>query len=258
MKLGIAACMLLFPFWLFSQVNTERYRKDYETLGFTLTNTTGFNYETGNTEELEISESVRLDWNNPIQDYYAVLEYDFKTASNVKTKDKGFIHLRTIRDLKGNYFFGEAFTQYEMDRFLNLQSRFLFGGGLRVDFISMLKENDTTQNNVKLFAGVGLMYENEVYSSEETIYISHLRSTNYISLIMAITADVDLGVVYYYQPAIKDFKDYRHTTDIKFRMKISDRLSLLFTVRHKHRSLIVDDTDKNDLQLQSAIVLRLP
>lgn len=258
MRLGIAACLLLLPYWLFSQVNTERYRQDYETLGFMLTNTTGFNYETGNTKELEISEAIRLDWNNPIQDYYAVLEYNFKTASKVKTKDKGFLHLRTIRVLKENYFFGEAFTQYEMDRFLNLQSRFLFGGGLRVDIISMLKDKDTAQNNVKLFAGVGLMYENEVYSSEENIYISHLRSTNYISLIMGLTENVDLGVVYYYQPAIKDFKDYRYTTDIKFRMKISGRLSLLFTARHKHRSLIVDDTDKDDLQLQSAIVLRLP
>jgi len=258
MRLGIAVCLFLLPYWLFSQVNTERYRRDYETMGFVFTNTTGFNYETGNNEELEINEAIRLDWNNPIQDYYAIIEYDFKTASKVKTKDKGFIHLRTIRDFEKNYFFGEVFTQLEFDRFLNLRSRFLFGGGLRLDFISMFKDNDTAQNNVKLFAGVGLMYENEVYSSEGTVYISHLRSTNYLSLIMAITEDIDLGAVYYYQPALVDFKDYRYTLDLRFRMKLSGKLSLLMTARRKYRSMIVDETDKNDFELKAAIVIRLP
>ncbi|MBZ0242105.1 MAG: DUF481 domain-containing protein, partial [Bacteroidales bacterium] len=188
----IAACLFLLPSWIFSQVNTERYRKDYEILGFSITNTTGIDFSSGNTEELEISEAIRLDWNNPIQDYYAVFEYDFKTAKKKKTKDKGFIHLRSIRDLKENYLFAEVFTQLETDRFLNLRSRFLFGSSMRIDLVSMLREKDTEKTNVKVFAGIGMMYENEVYSDEQTFYISHLRGTSYISLIMALTEDVDM------------------------------------------------------------------
>lgn len=252
------ACLFLLPSWIFSQVNTERYRKDYETLGFSITNTTGIDFSSGNTEELEIREAIRLDWNNPVQDYYAVFEYDFKTADKKETKNKGFVHLRTIRDLKENYLFAEAFTQLETDRFLNLRSRFLLGGGLRVDLVSMLREKEAAKTNIKVFAGIGVMYENEVYSEEQTFYVSHLRATNYISLIMALTEDVDLGIVNYYQPAFEDFNDYRFTSDIRLKVKLLGKLSLLFEASYKHRNLIVDDTFKDDLEIKSAFVLRFP
>lgn len=258
MRLFVVACLFLLPSWIFSQVNTERYRKDYEILGFSITNTTGIDFSSGNTEELEISEAIRLDWNNPIQDYYAVFEYDFKTANKKKTKDKGFIHLRTIRDLKDNYLFGEAFTQLETDRFLNLRSRFLVGGGLRVNLVSMLREKEAAKTNVKVFVGIGAMYENEVYSAEQTFYISHLRATSYISLIMALTEDVDLGVVNYYQPAFENFNDYRFTSDIRLKVKLLDQLSIQFEASYKHRNLIVDDTFKDDLEIKTALVLKLP
>jgi len=258
MRFFVVAFLVLLPSFIFSQVNTERYRKDYDLLGFSLTNTTGIDFSTGNTEEFEISEAIRLDWNNPIQDYYAVLEYDFKTANNKKTKDKGFVHFRTIRDFKESYLFGELFTQLEMDRFLNLRSRFLFGGGLRIDLITLLKEKEAVKANVKLFAGIGLMYENEVYSEEQTIYISHLRATSYISLIMALTENIDLGVVNYYQPAMENFIDYRFTSDIRLKIKLLDQLSLQFEGSYKHRNLVVDDTFKDDLEIKTSLVLRLP
>lgn len=258
MRFFVVACLVIMPFWIFAQVNTERYRKDYDMLGFSITNTTGIDFSTGNTEELEISEAIRLDWNNPIQDYYAVLEYDFKTANNKKTKDKGFVHFRTIRDLKGGYLFGEAFTQLEMDRFLNLRSRFLFGGGLRIDLVTMLREKEAVKTNIKLFAGIGVMYENEVYSDVETVFVSHLRATSYISLIMALTEGIDLGVVNYYQPALENFIDYRFTSDIRLKIKLLDQLSLQFEASYKHRNVVVDDTFKDDLEIKTSLVLRLP
>lgn len=258
MRFFVSAFLVLFPTLLFSQVNTERFRKDYETLGFSVTNTTGLDFSSGNTEEFEISEALRLDWNNPIQDYYAVLQYDFKTANKEKTKDKGFVHFRSIRDLKESFLFAEAFTQLEMDRFLNLRSRFLFGGGLRIDLVSIMKKREEASKNVKLFAGMGAMYENEVYSEDETIYISHLRATTYISLIMALTDNVDLSLVNYYQPALDNFIDYRFTTDLKLKIKLLDQLSLQFEANYKHRNVVVDDTFKDDLEIKSAVVLRLP
>jgi len=258
MRIFAVACLFLLPSWIFSQVNTERYRKDYETLGFSMTNTTGIDFSSGNTEELEISEAIRLDWNNPTQDYYAVFEYDFKTADKKKTKDKGFVHLRTIRDLKNDYLFGEAFSQLEMDRFLNLRSRFLIGGGMRLDMVAMLKEDEAEKTNVKVFTGLGVMYENEVYSDKETFHISHMRATTYISVIMAITADVDLGLVNYYQPAFENFIDYRFTSDIMLKVKVVGKLSIQFEATYKHRNVIVDDTFKDDLEIKSALVLRLP
>ncbi|MBU2557801.1 MAG: DUF481 domain-containing protein [Bacteroidetes bacterium] len=257
MRFLVFLMLFFIPFCMLAQVNAERFRKEYDQLGFSITNTTGFDFSSGNTEELEFSEALRLDWNNPIQDYYAILEYDFKTVSKEKTKDKGFFHFRTIRDLKDYYMMTELFTQLEMDRFLNLRSRFLLGGGLRMDLVALFASVDTTRHNVKLFAGIGIMYENEAYSYVQDIYISHFRSTNYLSMVMSLSENVDFTVVNYYQPALEDFNDYRFITDIKLRVRLISQLSVQFSTSYKHRNVVVDDTFKDDLEIKTAIVIKL-
>jgi hypothetical protein len=248
---------LLSVFSSSAQVNTERYRKEYNKLGFGLRNTTTFVFSSGNTDELEMSEQLRMDWNNPIQDYYAIVEYEFKRANQQKTKNKGFIHLRTIRQLNQEKIMGEAFTQLEFDQFLQLKSRFLAGIGFRTDLIQLFA--DTNKNNpVKFFLGIGAMYENESYTTSPPEEINHFRSTNYLSLATALSENAQLNVVTYYQPAFSDWSNFRFTSDINLSVDLLKNLALTFSIHYLHRSIPIGETVEDDVEVKTGFIIKFP
>lgn len=69
------------------------------------TNSFGFNFASGNTNLFELSNRIRLDFNRPDQDYFAITEYTYQAANSRKSSNKVFLHLRTIRDLGNSCFF---------------------------------------------------------------------------------------------------------------------------------------------------------
>ena len=145
------------------------------------------------------------------------------TPKNIITK-KGFIHLRTTKNILKNYQM-EVFTQYEFNEFLLLIDRYLLGAGLRIGF-----------NNNKLstiYLGVGLMIENETYDLDEENEKSLLRSTNYIKNNIALSANIELNNTAYFQIASDDFNDYRILYDGGLDFHVNE--SFAFTIELNYR-----------------------
>ena len=256
-KYFVAIFLLLCSFSALAQVNTERYRKEYDTPGFSIRNTTSLDFSSGNTNEFEVGEQLRLDWNNSIQDYYAIVEYEFKRANNQKTKNKGFIHLRSIRQLNRDKIMAEAFTQLEFDQFLQLQSRFLFGMGVRSDLVQLFSDSSLNKP-LKLFVGIGLMHEGVHYTTDPEIIVRHYRSTNYISLAMTLSEHAQFGFVTYYQPALEDFDDFRFSADMNLTVDVLKNLALSFKIRYLHRSVAIGESVKADQEINTGLIFRLP
>lgn len=256
-RLFVVFIFICFSFNAFAQVNTERYRKEYDTPGFSMRNTTSIDFSSGNTNEFEVGEQLRLDWNKPIQDYYAVIEYDFKRANKEKTKNKGFIHLRSIRQLNEDKIMAEAFTQLEFDQFLQLQSRFLLGIGVRSDLVQLFSDS-TLNKPLKLFVGIGVMHEGEHYTTDPEIIVSHYRSTNYISLAMRLSEQAQLGFVTYYQPALEDFDDFRFSADMNLTVDVLKNLALSFKIRYLHRSVAIGESVNDDQEIKTGLIFKFP
>ena len=257
LRLLLAFLFFFIAFSSFAQVNTERYRKEYDAPGFSMRNITSIDFSSGNTNEFEVGEQLRLDWNNPIQDYYAILEYDFKRANKEKTKNNGFKHLRSIRQLNEDRVMAEVFTQLEFDQFLQLQSRFLLGTGIRSDLMQLFSDSSSNKP-VKLFMGIGVMHEGERYTTDPVQIVIHYRSTNYISLAISLSDHTQLGFVTYYQPALENFDDFRFSADMNLTVDVLKNLALNFKIHYLHRSIAIGESVKDDQEIKTGVIFKLP
>lgn len=240
------------------QVNTERYRKDYDKKGFLVNNALGFNFSKGNIEELEVSNNFRLDYISNKFHYFTILDYNFKRTETIKSKDNGFVHLRTLRHFDNSAYLAEVFAQWQFDKFILLQNRFLLGTGLRFDLSRLLTEGHDEDKDWKIFAGVGLMYEYEDYMTEPMTIIRLWRSTNYLSALWDIGDNLSIKLVNYYQPAISQFSNYRFSTDLGVDFKLFKQLSFEVAFNYTYRSVAVGNTKRGDLSVKNSLLLSLP
>jgi hypothetical protein len=229
MKRTITIGLLLLISILTSQVNTEGMRSEDNRDGFKNQFNLDLGFEKANSEVLELATKYRLDY--IMQDNFhsfMILSFNsgYEKEDNVKNiiTNKGFIHLRTTKNILNNYQM-EVFTQYEFNEFLLLIDRYLLGAGLRIGF-----------NNNKLsttYLGIGLMIENETYDLDEENEKSLLRSTNYIKNNIALSANIELNNTAYFQIASDDFNDYRILYDGGLDFHVNE--SFAFTIELNYR-----------------------
>jgi len=251
--------LLLLPLAAFSQINTEVYRKDYVNLGWILSLDATFEYSTGNTEELSSENILRIDHNGLKQDYFTVVEYEFKTANQEKTKNKAFIHFRYIRDIS-EWFFLEAFAQAQYDEFLLLNHRYLAGAGGRFDLASMLApDRDKETRKFDAFYGLGAMWETEQYNLSDSDPVYNLvRLTSYLSMSYKPSETFRISVVSYYQPEIAEWADFRSRSNLELEIKILKKLYFISKYDLLYRSRPVGNTLRTDFEIKNGIRVRLP
>jgi hypothetical protein len=241
-----------------SQVNTERYRKDYDKKGFLVNNALGFNYSSGNTEELELSNNFRLDYISQKFHYFTILEYNYKSTGTIKSKDNGFAHLRTLRHFDNKGYLAEVFAQWQFDEFILLKNRFLFGTGLRFDLSHILTEGNNKEKAWKIFTGIGLMVEYEDYTTDPLTIYRLWRSTNYLSVLWDIGDNLGIKLVNYYQPAIKQFSNYRFSSDLGLGFTLIKQLRFEVALNYSYRSVVVGNTKHGDISVKNSLLLSLP
>ena len=222
--------LLLLISILTSQVNTEGMRSEDNRDGFKNQFNLDMGFEKANSEFLELATKYRLDY--IIQDnFYSFMIINFNSgyekednSKNIIT-NKGFIHLRTTKNILKNYQM-EVFTQYEFNEFLLLNDRYLLGAGLRIGF-----------NNNKLsttYLGIGLMIENETYDLVVENEKSLLRSTNYIKNNFALSANIELNNTAYFQIASDDFNDYRILYDGGLDFHVNESFAFTFELNYRY------------------------
>ena len=207
-------------------------------------------FEKANSEVLELATKYRLDY--IMQDnFHSFMIINFENGyekennapKNIIT-NKGFIHFRTTKNVLKNYQM-EVFTQYEFNKFLLLNDRYLLGAGLRIGF-----------NNNKLsttYLGVGLMIENETYDLDEENEKSLLRSTNYIKNNIALSANIELNNTAYFQIASDDFYDYRILYDGGLDFHVNESFAFTIELNYRYDNEPHGDLGRSYIQISNGM-----
>ena len=242
--------LLLLISILASQVNTEAMRTVENRDGFQNKFDLELGYEKASSEVFNFVSEYRLDYINPNSLHSFMIislengyEKEENTPKNIIT-NKGFIHLRTTKNILKNYQM-EVFTQYEFNEFLLLIDRYLLGTGLRIGF-----------NNNKLsttYLGVGLMIENETYDLDEENKKSLLRSTNYIKNNIALSANIELNNTAYFQIASDDFNDYRILYDGGLDFHVNESFAFTISLNYRYDNDPHGDLGSSYIQISNGM-----
>jgi len=223
--------LLLFISTLAGQVNTEAMRSAENRDGFQNQFNIELGYEKANSEVLELAAKYRLDYIKQDNFHsFMIINFDngYEKENNAPKNsitNKGFIHLRTTKNVLKNYQM-EVFTQYGFNDFLMLNDRYLIGSGLRIGF----QENE----HVNTYLGIGLMYEKETYNTDTANEQSLVRSTNYIKNNIAVTPNIDLSNTAYFQIASDDFNDYRILYDGGIDFHVNDLFAFTTSLNYRY------------------------
>lgn len=202
--LFITTIFLLFCSSIFSQVNTERFREDADTIGFSGYIDLEGILATGNSDFQLISVGSRLNYNWGNDYTFIIADGGYGWDKGKAFVDQTLAHLRHVITTS-EFLQIEFFTQFDNNKKRLLDERELIGGGLRFRIIKT--------DNFKFRIGTGYMFENEKYNLPENSIHPHNTSfhrfTSYVTLKFDFDESLSFISTSYYQPHLKEFNDYR-------------------------------------------------
>lgn len=206
----------------FAQVNTESFRKDYDSTGFAGNIGLDFTSHTGNTELQLLSISTRLNYNFGKSYSFIFFNSDFGWKDKKSFSNLALFHLRYVAQLTDAIQL-EGFTQYNYDKSRLLLNRELIGGGARIKIFK--------SEMVKVRLGISGMFEFEEYDLKEGSThprtVSDFRLSSYLSFKASISDDTEFISVTYYQPLPKDFNDVKMISENTLQTKINESLKIV-------------------------------
>lgn len=185
----------------------------------------------GNAEYLDWSVTPGFSYRFPAPGQWV----RFYPSIRVRSSDNKSLVREWSAHLRHSYVFSEemrtyTFIQFQADRSIDLDRRFLFGGGVRPRIMKM--------EDGGLDIGFGLMLEDEVLTSGETgtepedeVVMSEetgteLRGANLISA-HGKAGMVQILATGFYQPVMSNPKDYRVSVNTEADIPVSDYGSLV-------------------------------
>jgi len=197
--------------------------------------------QSGNTNKVDISSGLKSKFNINNDFILGIISGEYGKSNGVDNSKALFIHLRYINMIFKNVGY-EIFTQYEYDKFSELQNRTLLGGGSRFKY----KVNE----KINLTSGLGGFFELE---KRIGVKASNLIRINYYLKSKYSVNKKTFTLAGYYQPNISDFSDYRTYVTADFSTTISSNVNLIIGVRFKTDSIVPSGVKHNDLKYTSGL-----
>lgn len=237
----------------YGQVNTEALRKAGLSNGFYPSLSLNVGYQSGNTDFLSLKTGGRLDY--LLGNYYSflVITYERGTQGKKVFVNKGFAHYRHILTVRRTFLL-EAFLQKEFDDFILLNDRNLIGGGVRLPLITP-RQDSVEELQRQLFAGIGIMWENEELNETPAIETNIFRSTNYVSLVWQFDERVQFNLIMYYQVSTERYSDYRILSESALKFRLGKIVVFQTALRFRFDNEPSPGVEKHDLELTNGIQL---
>lgn len=242
--------ILLINSSTFSQVNTEKFRRELDETGFLGKISLAGGLASGNSEFVKVKGGLRIDYAGNKYDLFLVGNYEFEEANDDKVVNKGFAHLRNIIELSPEFFL-EFFLQKEYNQFILLEDRNLAGAGLRADLIKIF--SDEENSSIEIFVGTGLMYENEKYNIPVSPGSDLVRSTNYLTFKWQINQGFSFITINYFQFDTARLSDHRFITDTSLNFLIIKNFSFSSALSYRFDNEPVPDVMNFDLEFTNGI-----
>jgi putative salt-induced outer membrane protein YdiY len=224
---------------IIAQINTEQFRKDVDSTGFSGNVGLDFVAMTGNTDFQLFSGNGRLNYNWGKDYTFFVFDAGYGWNNGESFSNQAVFHLRHVITVS-NHVQIESFIQYDNNKKRLLLNRELAGLGVRLKLVRL--------DNFKVRLGAAYMYEIEDYNLPPTSIhpknISTSRLSTYLSFELKLEHNVSLISVTYFQPGLSDFGDLRSITENAIIVDIGKIVSLnmKFNARYDSRP---PDTKKN-------------
>lgn len=224
-----------------AQVNTESFRKDYDSVGFAGNLGLDFTALTGNTDLQLFSFNGRVNYNFGNSYSFFVFSSDIGWKDNQRFSNLALFHLRFVTGIS-KIMQLEAFTQYNFDKSRLLLNRELLGIGTRIKIL--------TSDEIKLRFGFSGMMEFEEYNlpatSNHPATVKDFRFSSYLSLSYSISDNAKFLSTSYYQPLLKDFSDTKLITENSLETKIDDSFKLIMRFSARFDNFPPDGRKKLD------------
>ncbi|WP_347373143.1 DUF481 domain-containing protein [Aequorivita sp. Q41] len=185
-------------------INAESLRKVSDTSGFS--GSTGFDISLQRdvNDKFSIETNVNLQYKKNKHLVLLKNEIEFQKIENSKFENKGIQHLRYNYKFHPRIAF-EFFAQAQYNKVSKINFRGLTGIGPRFKLSKF--------ENYKFYLGTLVMYEHQELSDDITPMERVFRASAYFSFSLFPTENISVSSTTYYQPQLKDIKDYRVATE---------------------------------------------
>ncbi len=232
-------------------VNIENQRIQNDSVRIVTIIDLQYNYQNNNNEELSLgnfSATHQYKTKN-LKNYFLLLgNIDYSLANGEELSNSGLIHFRFNRKLNKKLRL-EAFTQYQYNKILGIESRNLIGIGPRYKINKFEK--------IVFYIGSLLMQEFQK-TSDNSNTMSYQRLSNYLSLSLKNKAKtLEFTAVAYYQPNIKLWEDYRLTSQASLAFNITSKLQFVNSINYGYNSYAPTNINKKNILISNGLKLNL-
>ena len=232
---------LIFYTSIFAQVNTERFREDEDSVGFSgYVDLEGI-LATGNTDFQLISVGSRLNYNWGDDYTFIVADGGYGWENGNAFVDQVFAHLRHVVTT-GDLLQIEFFVQFDNNKKRLLLARELLGGGLRFRILKT--------DHFKFRVGTAYMFETERYDlTENSLHPQTTalhRFTSYVTFKYQLNKLLSFVSTTYYQPRFKNFNDYKLFSENAFMIDTGKVLDLFIKFNLRYDSKPPDTVENFD------------
>ena len=237
----IIIVILSYCSFIFSQVNTERFREDEDSVGFSGYIDLEGILATGNTDFQLMSLGSRLNYNWGDDYTFIIADGGYGWENGNSFVDQVFAHLRHVITT-GDLLQIELFTQFDNNKKRLLEARELLGGGLRFRILKT--------DHFKFRLGTAYMFETERYDLPENSLhqqtTSFHRFTSYVTFKYQLNKLLSFISTTYYQPRFADFNDYKLFSENAFLIDTGEVLDLFIKFNLRYDSRPPDTVKKFD------------
>lgn len=220
--LNISLSLLIFLSTIINaQVNTEKYRNENDTTGFSGFVQLNISAQTGNVDLQELDPTFRIDYKTQYTHSFAIILGEYGWKDQVAFSNQALFHIRHVHEISFPFEW-EVFGQINYDKARLLLFRDLAGGGLRLNIYK--------NRSSKLWIGTDYMIEHEKYDLPSTaihkVEQTVNRWSNYLNYSLKFKHDILFSVVIYYQPRFDLFNDLRILNDNNISVELVKNLAL--------------------------------
>ena len=246
MKYSVGLLFIFFSIQIQSQIlNAESLRKVTDTSGFSGATSLNFSLKRDINDYLGFSSRIHLQYK--MNKHLVLLKNDIELQNieGNKFENAGITHLRY------NYRFHarsawEIFTQAQYNKVSKIDFRYLFGTGPRFKL--------TTSERYKCYFGTHIMYEHEELNDGITPIQRDFRSSSYLSFSLYPTSTITLISTTYYQPNLRDFEDYRISSQTSLLIDLFKNFAFKTTYTFTYDEFPAIGIPNSQYNLESGIV----
>ncbi len=242
MKTLISVIFFIFiSFTAFAQVNTEKFRADNDSTGFSGNVDISATAFTGNTDFQLINGDTRLNYNWGKSYTFFVGNAGYGWQDKEAFSNQALAHLRHVQSMN-DFLQLEFFLQFDYNKKRLLLSRELAGAGVRFKLLS--------EKSIKIRYGLAYMFEHEEYDLPANSSHGRLTDANrlssYATFGVLLKDGFNFVSVTYFQPKITGWNDYKAISDNSFISELSNLLDITFGVSLRYDSRAPDTIKKLD------------